>query len=143
MIEWLIDLTDDRDLLITGLSPCLQIGKDAAVEMALRYNKPIVQVNHLEAHAMVIRLEQDIEFPLFSVIVSGGHSLLVGCTGVGKYKLYGVRSSQIKAQQRQQRQRKKRHRMTQSVALHAFVMGHKQQGTLDDSIGEADRKSVV
>ena len=68
-------------------------------------------VNHLEAHALVPRLLQkqqkqqhpqdidDLDFPFMVVLVSGGHSQILGCLGVNQYIQIGVSKSKKIAHQ--------------------------------------------
>ena len=45
----------------------------------------------LQGHALAARLEtDDCPFPFLALIVSGGHTQLVYCRDVGKYKLIGT-----------------------------------------------------
>lgn len=59
-----------------GLIGSLLIGLSTAKSLAFGLNKPLIGVNHLEAHITAIHLEQDVEFPFISLIVSGGHTNL-------------------------------------------------------------------
>lgn len=60
-----------------GLLSCLHVGVTAAKSLAVTLNKPLVPVNHLDAH-IAITFVQDPKpvFPLVSLLVSGGHSEL-------------------------------------------------------------------
>ncbi len=49
-----------------------------------------VAVNHLEAHALTARLSDGVAFPYLLLLVSGGHSQLLACTGVGEYRQLGT-----------------------------------------------------
>ena len=60
-----------------------------ATGLAQATNKPLIAVNHLEGHALVPRLESDIEFPYLLLLASGGHSQILIANGVGDYKLLG------------------------------------------------------
>src|SRR5262249_12277801 len=53
-------------------------------------NKPLIAVNHLEAHALTARLSDDVRFPYLLLLVSGGHCQLLSCTGVGNYVCLGT-----------------------------------------------------
>lgn len=41
-----------------GLAPCLKVGMNTAKSLCQTYNKPLILVNHLEAHAFIARMEQ-------------------------------------------------------------------------------------
>ena len=72
-----------------GLMGSLLVGVNFAKGLAFSLNIPIVGVNHIEAHAFAIELTQKVEPPFVSLIVSGGHTLLVLVEDFGKYKILG------------------------------------------------------
>ena len=73
-----------------GLQPCLWVGVNFAKALSYFWNKPIIGVNHIEAHILVNFLENKIiEFPAISLIVSGGHTQLILVKKIGKYKIIG------------------------------------------------------
>ncbi|MGH9306412.1 MAG: tRNA (adenosine(37)-N6)-threonylcarbamoyltransferase complex transferase subunit TsaD [Acidimicrobiales bacterium] len=73
-----------------GLIGSLLVGVSAAKALALVWGVPFIGVNHLEAHLYAAFLEQpDLDFPLVVLLVSGGHTMLVGMEGFGKYRLLG------------------------------------------------------
>lgn len=72
-----------------GLIGGLIVGVMFAKGMAAASNKPIIAVNHLEAHALTIRLCSDISFPYLLLLVSGGHCQILETIGVGNYNLLG------------------------------------------------------
>ncbi|GFY65369.1 tRNA N6-adenosine threonylcarbamoyltransferase [Trichonephila inaurata madagascariensis] len=47
--------------------------------------KPFIAVNHLEAHALVIRLLHEVKFPFLVLLISGGHCQFLIAQDVGKY----------------------------------------------------------
>jgi N6-L-threonylcarbamoyladenine synthase len=73
-----------------GLIGGLIVGTTMAKAIAWAAQKPFVAVNHLEAHALTARLTDGIEFPYLLLLVSGGHSQLVVCAGVGDYRRLGT-----------------------------------------------------
>jgi N6-L-threonylcarbamoyladenine synthase len=73
-----------------GLVGGLIVGSMAAKGMAWAAKKPFVAVNHLEAHALAVRLETRVEFPYLLLLASGGHTQLLACRGVGRYRLLGT-----------------------------------------------------
>lgn len=74
-----------------GLTPCLWQGLNEARRLATEAEVPLVAVNHLEAHVLVSRLSHDqLEFPFLALLVSGGHTQLLLCSGVGQYKQLGT-----------------------------------------------------
>jgi N6-L-threonylcarbamoyladenine synthase len=73
-----------------GLIGGLIVGTMAAKGIAWAAQKPFIAVNHLEAHAMTARLTDRVEFPYLLLLVSGGHSQLLVCDGVGRYWQLGT-----------------------------------------------------
>jgi len=73
-----------------GLIGGLIVGTMAAKGIAWAARKPFIAVNHLEAHALTARLSDGIDFPYLLLLVSGGHSQLLVCAGVGHYRQLGT-----------------------------------------------------
>jgi N6-L-threonylcarbamoyladenine synthase len=73
-----------------GLIGGLIVGTMAAKGIAWATKKPFVAINHLEAHALTARLSDAVEFPYLLLLVSGGHSQLLACTGIGEYRQLGT-----------------------------------------------------
>jgi N6-L-threonylcarbamoyladenine synthase len=73
-----------------GLIGGLIVGSMAAKGLAWAAQKPYVAVNHLEAHALAARLAPGVQFPYLLLLVSGGHTELLACAGVGRYRLLGA-----------------------------------------------------
>ncbi|MCB4770747.1 tRNA (adenosine(37)-N6)-threonylcarbamoyltransferase complex transferase subunit TsaD [Ancylobacter sp. Lp-2] len=72
-----------------GLIGGVIVGLTTAKALALAARKPLVAVNHLEAHALTARLTDSVPFPYLLLLVSGGHTQLVCVTGVGRYEKLG------------------------------------------------------
>jgi N6-L-threonylcarbamoyladenine synthase len=73
-----------------GLVGGVIVGLTTAKAIAMVANKPLIAVNHLEAHALTARLTSGVEFPYLLLLVSGGHSELIVCTGVGRHRRLGT-----------------------------------------------------
>src|SRR5438477_6143621 len=73
-----------------GLIGGLIVGTMAAKGIAWAAQKPFIAVNHLEAHALTARLSDGVAFPYLLLLVSGGHSQLLVCAGVGRYRMLGT-----------------------------------------------------
>jgi len=73
-----------------GLIGGLIVGTMATKGIAWATGKPFAAVNHLEAHALTARLTDTVEFPYLLLLVSGGHSQLLTCAGVGRYRQLGT-----------------------------------------------------
>ena len=90
---------DDLDALAVtqgpGLAGALVVGVNAAKAMAYALGRPLVAVNHLEAHIYANWLRDAGEpqpeptFPLVCLLVSGGHTELILMTGHGRYRHLG------------------------------------------------------
>jgi N6-L-threonylcarbamoyladenine synthase len=73
-----------------GLIGGVLVGLTTAKALAAALNKPLIAVNHLEAHALTARLTNGIAFPYLMLLVSGGHSQFVLVRGVGDYERWGT-----------------------------------------------------
>src|SRR5579864_9317748 len=73
-----------------GLIGGLIVGSMAAKGLAWAATKPFIAVNHLEAHALAARLSHDVGFPYLLLLVSGGHTQLLVCAGIGRYRQLGA-----------------------------------------------------
>jgi N6-L-threonylcarbamoyladenine synthase len=73
-----------------GLIGGVMVGLTTAKALALAAGKPLVAVNHLEAHALTARLSHGCAFPFLLLLISGGHCQLLGVEGVGRYRRYGT-----------------------------------------------------
>jgi N6-L-threonylcarbamoyladenine synthase len=73
-----------------GLVGGLIVGTMMAKGLAWGGGKPFLAINHLEGHALTIRLTHDVDFPYLLLLVSGGHCQLLVCEGVGRYKRLGT-----------------------------------------------------
>lgn len=72
--------------LIGGVMVGLMTGKAIAAAARL----PFIGVNHLEGHALSVRLVSDVSFPYLLLLVSGGHCQLLTVEGPGRYRRLGT-----------------------------------------------------
>ncbi|HNP89239.1 MAG: tRNA N6-adenosine threonylcarbamoyltransferase [Microgenomates group bacterium ADurb.Bin219] len=80
-----------------GLAIALEVGISRAKEMAVSLNKPLIAVDHMEAHLLSAFAEdsqgkfgiEKPQFPALGLLVSGGHTELVLMKDYGKYELVG------------------------------------------------------
>ncbi|MBI2356044.1 MAG: tRNA (adenosine(37)-N6)-threonylcarbamoyltransferase complex transferase subunit TsaD [Candidatus Doudnabacteria bacterium] len=79
-----------------GLMTSLMVGVDTARALAIALGKPLIPVNHLEAHIYAnfvgklgVKSQKSKVFPALILIVSGGHTLLVLMKGHGSLKIVG------------------------------------------------------
>jgi N6-L-threonylcarbamoyladenine synthase len=73
-----------------GLIGGVIVGLTTAKAIALVCEKPLIAVNHLEAHALTARLTDAVEFPYCLFLASGGHTQIVAVLGVGHYVRIGT-----------------------------------------------------
>jgi N6-L-threonylcarbamoyladenine synthase len=73
-----------------GLIGGVIVGLTTAKAIALVQNKPLIAVNHLEAHALTARLTDATPFPYCLFLASGGHTQIVAVRGVGDYVRIGT-----------------------------------------------------
>ncbi len=73
-----------------GLIGGVIVGLTTAKAIAMVENKPLMAVNHLEAHALTARLTTGIQFPYCLFLASGGHTQIVAVRGIGDYTLLGT-----------------------------------------------------
>jgi len=79
-----------------GLAIALGIGVNKAKEWAIKYNKKLVAVNHIEGHLLANLLKnknnkpiREIKFPALALTASGGHTKLILIKKIGKYEVVG------------------------------------------------------
>jgi len=77
-----------------GLASSLIVGLAAAKGLALRLHKPLIGINHIEAHIHSVFLSAgapmpEESYPLLALVVSGGHTLLVDVPRPGAYCVIG------------------------------------------------------
>ena len=73
-----------------GLIGGVIVGLTTAKAIALVCEKPLIAVNHLEAHALTARLTDATPFPYCLFLASGGHTQIVAVLGVGDYVRLGT-----------------------------------------------------
>ena len=98
-----VDWSDLDAIAVTigpGLAPALEVGINKTKELALKYNKKIIAINHIEAHALSplaisnsknnngdINLTK--KLPSLAVVISGGHSEFILIDEIGHYQKIG------------------------------------------------------
>ena len=73
-----------------GLIGGLLVGLTTAKAIALATQKPLIAVNHLEAHALTVGLTDRLAPPYLLLLVSGGHTQTVLITDFGVYRRLGT-----------------------------------------------------
>jgi len=66
-----------------GLVGGVMVGLSAAKAIALARGLPLAAVNHLEGHAVSVRLGAEAPYPFLLLLVSGGHCQLLAVEGIG------------------------------------------------------------
>ncbi len=73
-----------------GLIGGVMVGVMTAKAMAFAHDKPFLAVNHLEGHALSVRLTEEVTFPYLLLLVSGGHCQLLTVRGPGDFTRLGT-----------------------------------------------------
>ncbi len=75
-----------------GLVGALLIGMNAAKGLAIAWEKPLIGVNHVEAHlyAALMEAEEPTPFPSLGIVLSGGHTLMLKILEIGRYEAIGT-----------------------------------------------------
>lgn len=72
-----------------GLVGALLIGVEAAKSIAFAHSLPLIPVHHIAGHIYANRLITEMQFPLLSLVVSGGHTELIYMKEHGHFKVIG------------------------------------------------------
>lgn len=76
-----------------GLAVALEVGVAKAKELAIKYKKPLIPVDHMEGHLLSSLADIDFDendiFPALGVLVSGAHTELIQANRVEEYKILG------------------------------------------------------
>ncbi len=77
-----------------GLLGSLLVGTSFAKGLSINLGIPLIEVNHMKAHILAHLIdnnnyEQEVEFPLLCLTVSGGHTQLVIVSSPSEFKIVG------------------------------------------------------
>src|SRR3990167_7741039 len=73
-----------------GLIGALMVGASIAKSLAYAWDVPSLGIHHLEAHLMAVFLEKPTpSYPFLTLLVSGGHTLLLAVHDFGDYEVLG------------------------------------------------------
>lgn len=73
-----------------GLAGALLVGASFGESLGVSLNVPVLPIHHLEGHLLSPLLSATPpDFPFVALLVSGGHTQLMGVAGVGDYALLG------------------------------------------------------
>ncbi|EGF99062.1 uncharacterized protein MELLADRAFT_40474 [Melampsora larici-populina 98AG31] len=72
-----------------GIAGCLAVGATAAKTLSVAFSKPLISVHHMQAHTLTPFLTESepIRFPFLSLLVSGGHTLLILVKSTFEFKI--------------------------------------------------------
>ena len=73
-----------------GLIGGVLVGLMTAKAISAVQDIPLIGVNHLEGHALTVRMTDKIAFPYLLLLVSGGHSQILVVEDVGKFRRLGT-----------------------------------------------------
>ena len=72
-----------------GLLGSLLVGVEATKALAFIYNKPFIATNHMMGHIYANMIGNKLEYPLLSLIISGGHTDLILMKSENDFKYLG------------------------------------------------------
>jgi N6-L-threonylcarbamoyladenine synthase len=72
-----------------GLLGSLLVGVEATKALSFIYKKPFIAVNHMMGHICANMIGNNLEYPLLSLIISGGHTDLILMESESKFKYLG------------------------------------------------------
>ncbi len=88
-----VSLSDLDGIVFTqgpGLLGSLLVGNSFAKGLALSLDKPLIAVNHMDAHVLAHLIDTpEIPFPFLCLLVSGGHSQIVKVNSVSDMEILG------------------------------------------------------
>ncbi|RXG55346.1 putative tRNA N6-adenosine threonylcarbamoyltransferase, mitochondrial [Armadillidium vulgare] len=67
----------------------LKVGCDYGKKFALQHKLPFIPIHHMEAHALTVRMENEVKFPFVVLLVSGGHNILGIAHSINKWSILG------------------------------------------------------
>ncbi|MFT4927730.1 MAG: N6-L-threonylcarbamoyladenine synthase [Phenylobacterium sp.] len=73
-----------------GLVGALLVGTSIGRALAYAWDKPAIEVHHMEGHLLAPMLEDNVPtFPFVALLVSGGHTMMVQVDNIGEYTILG------------------------------------------------------
>ncbi len=85
---------DDLDAVAATAGPGLiggvMVGLMTGKAIAAVHHKPLIAINHLEAHALSARMVAPVSFPYLLLLISGGHCQFLIVEGVEAYRRLGT-----------------------------------------------------
>jgi len=87
-----VDKEDIEAIAVTegpGLMGSLLVGLCFAKGLAIQWSKPVIGVNHIDAHIYATFIEEQPQLPFVSLVVSGGHTQIFHVTRPLRHTLMG------------------------------------------------------
>ncbi|GAV21180.1 N6-L-threonylcarbamoyladenine synthase [Mariprofundus micogutta] len=73
-----------------GLMGALLVGTSYARALGMVHHIPVMPIHHMEGHLLAPGIDKLLpEFPFITLLVSGGHTMLVRVDGIGSYSIVG------------------------------------------------------
>ena len=72
-----------------GLMGSLLVGSSFAKSLAIALKKPLISINHMEAHVLANLIDHNPTFPFICLTVSGGHTQIVIVKDINDIKIVG------------------------------------------------------
>ena len=72
-----------------GLIGSLLVGIESAKTLAYVNNIPLIPIHHIKGHIYANNIENNLEFPLIALVISGGHTELIYMESHNNYKKIG------------------------------------------------------
>ncbi len=73
-----------------GLVGALLVGASIAKSLALAWGIPSIGIHHMEGHLLAAKLSSEpAQYPFVALLISGGHTQLLGCERPGCYAILG------------------------------------------------------
>lgn len=73
-----------------GLASSLVVGLQYAKALVKESGKLLIPIHHMEAHALTVRMVEDVNFPFLVLLASGGHCQLAWVKNVEEFFLLGT-----------------------------------------------------
>lgn len=88
-----VDISEIDAIAVTiepGLIGSLVVGSNFAKGLSIRFNLPIVPINHIEGHLFSGFINNSgLNFPFIALVVSGGHTILFEVNSFNSYEIIG------------------------------------------------------
>lgn len=93
LIKSEVDIKDINAVAVTsepGLMGSLIVGANFAKGLSVKYDIPVIPVNHIEGHIFSGCLsDAELQFPMICLVVSGGHTAIFYVESYSKYSVLG------------------------------------------------------